>query len=549
MTTTTTPPRVSEQADEVLISPMFLASAAFCIENYNTVAPKTRQAMIDKLLDVSDRLQAAKSAALTQKAAPEAPATTASVPHTYAAFRSRYYVEHKKMPSDQEVFDAGMRSGRDLQWRDKATTASVNGEALTDAEFLSKRLSRVARLAGVAMPSGTYEQIAEVAGTILGDIARALEASRAPTPRREAALLNERAEFSLFSAWTKKYTKDNPGVTLSPRVAWMGRAAIARQAAPEAPTALQELRDGYQGSTMASDLHGPKITMRYATSAQADAAHDVLCRMIDETPTRASPAATTTSAPRMVRCEECNEGKRLRHAAGPNGPIEYIEDCSHCDGTGEVEADDEATTASQSDADKMLAMRAEYDRKDGAARGTLMGGATTANTGPKVRAVMRVNAPLVQAHRQLAVTTASASFHELKQRIAETIGEGNSVTIHGRALAPSREAAPQIKTWQERAGENWPHAPLQVCQDAMIAEIADLRAALAQQGATPSGTVQVPINAYLWLMGMGQDGFAQDRSGEFWWRGAFNERAGLDMMAVHEASKGVARHQPAGGGE
>jgi hypothetical protein len=74
MTTTTTPPRASEQADEVLISPMFLASAAFCIENYNTVAPKTRQAMIDKLLDVSNRLKASQSAALTQKAAPEAPA-------------------------------------------------------------------------------------------------------------------------------------------------------------------------------------------------------------------------------------------------------------------------------------------------------------------------------------------------------------------------------------------------------------------------------------------------------------------------------------------
>jgi hypothetical protein len=41
-----------------------------------------------------------------------------------------------------------------------------------------------------------------------------------------------------------------------------------------------------------------------------------------------------------------------------------------------------ATTASQSDADKMLAMRAEYDRQDGAARGTLMGGATTASSTP-----------------------------------------------------------------------------------------------------------------------------------------------------------------------
>lgn len=50
---------------------------------------------------------------------------------------------------------------------------------LSNAEFLAKRLGRVAKLAGVTMPSGTYEQIAEVAGTILGDIARVLESKGA----------------------------------------------------------------------------------------------------------------------------------------------------------------------------------------------------------------------------------------------------------------------------------------------------------------------------------------------------------------------------------
>lgn len=39
-----------------------------------------------------------------------------------------------------------------------------------------------------------------------------------------------------------------------------------------------------------------------------------------------------------------------------------------------------------------------------------------------------------------AATTASASFDELKQKLAEAIGKGNSVTIHG-IPAPSREAA------------------------------------------------------------------------------------------------------------
>lgn len=44
------------------------------------------------------------------------------------------------------------------------------------AEFLAKRLDRVARISGVPMPKDmTYEQIAEVAGTILGQIAEAIE--------------------------------------------------------------------------------------------------------------------------------------------------------------------------------------------------------------------------------------------------------------------------------------------------------------------------------------------------------------------------------------
>jgi hypothetical protein len=53
----------------------------------------------------------------------------------------------------------------------------------------------------------------------------------------------------------------------------------------------------------------------------------------------------------------------------------------------------------------------------------------------------------------------------------------------------------------------------------------------------PEGFVPVPVDAYLWLMGMGNDGFSEDRSGAFWWRSAFNERARLDMMAIYEASR------------
>ncbi len=48
------------------------------------------------------------------------------------------------------------------------------------------------------------------------------------------------------------------------------------------------------------------------------------------------------------------------------------------------------------------------------------------------------------------------------------------------------------------------------------------------------GFVRVPVAAYLWLMGMGDDGFIQQGRGNYWWRSEFNKRAGLDMMEVYK---------------
>lgn len=61
----------------------------------------------------------------------------------------------------------------------------------------------------------------------------------------------------------------------------------------------------------------------------------------------------------------------------------------------------------------------------------------------------------------------------------------------------------------------------------------------ATKAAAPADapTVAVPLEAYLWLMGLGRDGFIEDRDGAFWWRGAFNDRAGLDMIDIYQASK------------
>jgi hypothetical protein len=67
----------------------------------------------------------------------------------------------------------------------------------------------------------------------------------------------------------------------------------------------------------------------------------------------------------------------------------------------------------------------------------------------------------------------------------------------------------------------------------------------ASNAALPSGElVTVPKEAYLWLMGLGKDAFTEDRQGAFWWRSAFNERAGLDMMAIWNPKVGT---QPEGG--
>lgn len=52
----------------------------------------------------------------------------------------------------------------------------ASGPTGFDAEFLAKRLGRVAKLAGVSMPENfTHEQVAEAAGTILGQISAAIE--------------------------------------------------------------------------------------------------------------------------------------------------------------------------------------------------------------------------------------------------------------------------------------------------------------------------------------------------------------------------------------
>lgn len=44
---------------------------------------------------------------------------SATVCHTYGGFRGGFYVMNERAPTEQEIFDAGMRSGRDIQWAEK----------------------------------------------------------------------------------------------------------------------------------------------------------------------------------------------------------------------------------------------------------------------------------------------------------------------------------------------------------------------------------------------------------------------------------------------
>jgi hypothetical protein len=83
------------------------------------------------------------------------------------------------LDTDKDHYDSTPENSRRITYTPAATTASAptpdRNVPLSEAEFLSKRLSRVARLAGVTMPSMSHEDIAAVAGTILGEIAFKLE--------------------------------------------------------------------------------------------------------------------------------------------------------------------------------------------------------------------------------------------------------------------------------------------------------------------------------------------------------------------------------------
>lgn len=81
--------------------------------------------------------------------------------------------------------DRGVKVGQ-LLYTEAPIAQPASAPTGWDAEFLSKRLGRVAKLAGVSIPDRfTHEQVAEAAGTILGQIAAAMKAKTASAPSEQ----------------------------------------------------------------------------------------------------------------------------------------------------------------------------------------------------------------------------------------------------------------------------------------------------------------------------------------------------------------------------
>lgn len=154
--------------------------------------PRDRHEVIGRIHAIwTDMLAAAPSA---QSPAQAAPQQEQSYEHRRAIMEGERnaaadgYFKARREGLDtihnRRIFEAGFERGY--------SAASVAAQPQGwDAEFLSKRLARVAKLAGVPMPDFSHEQIAEAAGTILGEIAGELERAAQPQEARELPPLPE----------------------------------------------------------------------------------------------------------------------------------------------------------------------------------------------------------------------------------------------------------------------------------------------------------------------------------------------------------------------
>lgn len=91
--------------------------------------------------------------------APGQEAAPLTVPRTYGGFRGWFYVMNLRAPTEQEIFDAGMRAGRDIQWPDRAAQAAHAG-ADTEQPLYSTRMDAARyRFLEEQCRTGTYRGI------------------------------------------------------------------------------------------------------------------------------------------------------------------------------------------------------------------------------------------------------------------------------------------------------------------------------------------------------------------------------------------------------
>jgi hypothetical protein len=167
---------------QMVVPRELLKKARLCIEDYIEGAPAdgTDEKCMD---DISSILAIKQPEQAQQSLCEDCP------PPDYPANKTRCLPCPRRQSERSDSFAKAEAIVRTWpQWKQdyKLTKHSKSGTQSKsvefDAEFLSKRLGRVAKLVGYEMPEGSHTFIANVAGTILGAIAGILERQQA-TPR------------------------------------------------------------------------------------------------------------------------------------------------------------------------------------------------------------------------------------------------------------------------------------------------------------------------------------------------------------------------------
>jgi hypothetical protein len=315
-----------------------------------------------------------------------------------------------------------------------------------------------------------------------------------------------RDERALFEAWydafefRKDYDKYGPSEAAF--TVWQASAALTQRAAPQASTRIAPTR-----ITFAHEVDGPwRLGLNGVTISRHET-RDGLDQAIKDL--RAALASMAAPEAPAVTKAEIHTLRRLIECAGKldERPRPMCRDCGDENGTC-------PNSGLECDMRKLLSNAKALHNKLASPVA-----APEAPTGGFLEkfATERYGKPVASGASPVA-TTASASGEktytraevqqwrndiahaaaDMVERAAPSFGDGdwswliNDIRSLASTPAPSHKAAPQIKTWRERCIEA-ADAPIaghhcRAYSEARDAEIADLRAALAQQGAAQGST-------------------------------------------------------------